>query len=164
MPAQNCSHGLSLKRPYLLVKIFDNFRSEFFCGLFLGYWITWKKILKKFVFKVGWAWPSKIDHKWHKYCSPLSALTVPIIYSNFQNIDSKIVFVAPCIWKHTLETLSFGNIICIWKQKKYIGNIHLILPIFQYHIGNIRIRLETNSAYSKNHFSLETHILETYTI
>ena len=27
----------SLKRAYLLVKIFDNFRSEFFCGLFLSY-------------------------------------------------------------------------------------------------------------------------------
>ena len=50
-----------------------------------------------------------------------------------------------------------GNIV-VWKhhlhletKKKYIGNIHSILPIFQYHIGNIR-------------WILETHILETYTV
>ena len=30
-------------------------------------------------------------------------------------------------WKHTLETLSFGNISFAWKQKMYIGNMHLIL-------------------------------------
>ena len=50
-----------------------------------------KKIFGKIVFKVGWAWTSKIDHKWHKYFSPLSALTALIINSNFQNIDRKIV-------------------------------------------------------------------------
>ena len=26
-------------------------------------------------------------------------------------------------WKHTLETLSFGNIICIWKHGLDIGNM-----------------------------------------
>ena len=40
-------------------------------------------------------------------------------------------------WKHTLETMSFGNIICVWKQKIYIGNI--------------KRRLETYSGYWKHH-------------
>ena len=34
-------------------------------------------------------------------------------------------------WKHTLETLSFGSIICFWKQKNVcIGNIHWILETY----------------------------------
>ena len=30
-------------------------------------------------------------------------------------------------WKHTLETLSFGNIIRVWKHNLYIGNITFML-------------------------------------
>ena len=65
-------------------------------------------------------------------------------------------------WKHTLETLSFGNIICIWKQKMYIGNMHWILETkigYWKHkkaFGNIICILETSLSFGN------TRILETY--
>ena len=34
-------------------------------------------------------------------------------------------------WKHTLETLSFGNIILDWKHGKDIGNINRILETYK---------------------------------
>ena len=64
-------------------------------------------------------------------------------------------------WKHTLETLSFGNIILDWKHGKDIGNINRILETYKGYwkqnqdIGNIQIRLETYSEI------LETMHLET---
>ena len=65
-------------------------------------------------------------------------------------------------WKHTLETLSFGNIICIWKQKMYIGNIHWILETkigywkHEKAFGNIICILET-SLWFGNICILETY-------
>ena len=52
-------------------------------------------------------------------------------------------------WKHTLETLSFENIIFIWKHGLDIGNKNWILETYKgvwkhkLYIGNIRFILET---------------------
>ena len=68
-------------------------------------------------------------------------------------------------WKHTLETLSFGNIICVWKQKMYIGNIHWILePKIGYWkhkkaFGNINCILETYLLYWKHRFVYWKHCI-----
>ena len=48
-------------------------------------------------------------------------------------------------WKHTLETMSFGNIICIWKHGLDIGNKNWILETYigywkrKLDIGNITL-------------------------
>ena len=65
------------------------------------------------------------------------------------------------VWKHHLH-LETKKV--YWKHTFDIANIPISYWKHNMDIGNIRIRLETNSAYSKHHFSLETHILETYTI